>query len=354
MSPLLSVIVPNFNYASFLRECLDSAIALDYEPKEIIVVDDGSTDGSRDILREYEAAGKITAIYKENGGQPDAVNVGFERSRGELIYVLDSDDKVFPHMMRQVLALWTPRTAKVQFSLESIDQVGKPLGSVFPNYHTRRTPDELRQSVITTGEYQSPSTSGNVYARGYLAGVFPLDRSRFRYSDGPMNAVAPLYGDVTSIATPLAQYRMHTANAWGRSTFNPRLYTNAVRHNLALDEYVAEHGRKLGIAIDPHLSNHAPWALQYRMASICANRSEHPLDESPRDVAKLGLTAVLGAESLSLVQKAVMSTWFGLMVTTPARVQEELIKLRFLPSYRPAALGKTLRLVGALRPSARS
>jgi glycosyltransferase involved in cell wall biosynthesis len=354
MSPLLSVVVPNFNYASFLGECLDSAIALDYSPKEIIVVDDGSTDGSRDILRAYEARGDISVIYKENGGQPDAVNQGLARARGELIYVLDSDDKVFPHMAKEVLRLWTPNTSKVQFSLESIDQYGKPLGSVFPNYHTERSPEELRRSVIATGEYQSPPTTGNLYARKYLDQLFPIDRNRFRYSDGPMNAVAPLYGDVFSIATPLGQYRMHTQNQWGRTTFNPRAYTNAVRHNLALDEYIIEHARELGIAIDPQIASHAPWALQYRMASVCVNPSEHPVEETPRQVARLGIVAVQASRSLSTAQKAVMTTWFALMAAAPRKLQEELIKLRFLPSYRPAVLGKTLRLVGALRPSARA
>jgi hypothetical protein len=354
MSSLLSVIVPNFNYASFLPACLDSAIALQHEPKEIIVVDDGSTDGSRDILREYEAAGKITAIYKENGGQPSAVNEGFQRSRGELIYVLDSDDVVFPHMLKHVRPLWTARTSKVQFSLESVDQHGQPLGSIFPNYHRQRSPDELRESVLATGEYQSPPTSGNVYARTYLERVLPVDPTRFRFSDGPMNAVAPLYGDVTSIATPLGQYRMHTQNQWGRTTFNPRAYTTAVKHNLALDTFVIEHALALNLGVDPQPSNYAPWALQYRMASVCLNASEHPVDESPRAVAQLGLAAVSASTSLSAAQKAVTLSWFAAMAVAPRKLQEELTKLRFLPSYRPALLGKTLRMIGALRPSTRS
>jgi glycosyltransferase involved in cell wall biosynthesis len=354
MSSLLSVIVPNFNYAAYLRACVDSALALDYAPKEIIVVDDGSSDGSRDILREYEAAGKITAIFKENGGQPSAVNAGFERSRGDIIYVLDSDDVVFPHMMKRVLPLWTERMSKVQFSLESIDQHGRPLGSVFPNYSAQRSAAQLRRSVIATGEYQSPPTSGNVYSRAYLERVVPMDPQRFRFSDGPMNAVAPLYGDVVSIATPLGQYRMHTQNQWGRNTWNPRAYTTALKHNLALDAFILEHGRELGIGIAARPSDHAPWALQYRMASACLNAAEHPIDERPLDVARLGLAAVTASDGLGFGQKAVMLAWFTAMAVAPRKLQEELTKLRFLPSYRPALLGKTLRMIGALRPSERS
>jgi len=353
MAALLSIVVPNFNYASYLRPCLDSALALDYAHKEIIVVDDGSTDGSHDILREYEQDGKITAIYKANGGQPDAVNVGFSRSRGEFVYVLDADDTVFPQMFKHVLSAWTPQTSKIQFPLEAIDQTGTPLGNAFPNYHTHRSPEELRESVLLTGEYQSPPTSGNVYARSYLERILPIDKTRFRFSDGPLNAVAPLYGDVYSISAPLGQYRMHTRNQWGRATWNPKLYTTAVRHNLQLDAYVIEHSRRLNLPVDPAIADRAPWALQYRMASVCANPDEHPLEETPAHVAKLGIAAVHSATSLSTGQKTAMAAWFTLMAAAPSRAREELIKLRFLPSYRPAALGKTLRMIGALRPSTR-
>lgn len=349
MTPLLSVIVPNFNYARFLRACLDSALALEHEPKEIIVVDDGSTDNSRAVIEEYERAGKLTAIFKENGGQPDAVNVGFSRARGELIYVLDSDDVVFPNMLEHVLARWTPRTSKVQFSLESIDERGGPLHSVFPNYHHPRSPEDLRESVLKTGEYQSPPTSGNVYARAYLERILPIDKARFRFSDGPMNAVAPLYGDVASIPCPLGQYRMHTANAWGRTTFNPRTYTTAVRHNLALEAFVVEHSQQLGMLVGPQLGNHGPWALQYRMASACLNPDEHPIAETPAEIARLGLAAVHESTSLTLAQKTVMAAWFALMAIGPRRVQEEVTKLRFLPAYRAPILGKTLQWLGALR-----
>jgi len=349
MTPLVSVIVPNFNYARFLRACLDSALALEYEPKEIIVVDDGSTDDSRAVIEEYERAGKVTAIFKENGGQPDAVNVGFSRARGDLIYVLDSDDVVFPHMLKHVLALWTPRTSKVQFSLESINERGAPLHSVFPNYHHTRTPEDLRESVLKTGEYQSPPTSGNVYARSYLERILPIEKERFRFSDGPMNAVAPLYGDVASIPSPLGQYRMHTANAWGRNSFNPRTYTTAVRHNMALEAFVVEHSQKLGMPVGPQPANHGPWALQYRMASACLNPDEHPIAESPADVAKLGVAAVHESTSLTAAQKAVMVSWFTLMALGPRRIQEELTKVRFLPAYRAPILGKTLQWLGALR-----
>src|SRR3954466_3808409 len=115
MRPLLTVLIPNYNYARYLPAALDSALALDYAPKEIIVVDDGSTDGSRAILCDYEQRGAIKTVFQANGGQPAALNAGFAQAQGELVYVLDSDDIVAPHMMKRVMQVWRPGVSKVQF-----------------------------------------------------------------------------------------------------------------------------------------------------------------------------------------------------------------------------------------------
>lgn len=349
MNPLLSILIPNYNYARYLRTCIESALALDYSQKEIIVIDDGSTDESRDILREYAAQGVIQAIYKKNGGQPSALNAGFERATGEVVYVLDSDDVVAPQMMTRVMSVWKPGVTKVQFCLESIDDAGNPIGSVFPNYPATVTPALLKRAVIETGEYQSPPTSANVYARSYLARLFPLDPKRFRYSDGPMNAVAPLYGNVETLPEPLCQYRMHGNNQWGREKFEPAVYTRAVTHNLELDNFVVEHARAIGLEIRPGLSDRAPWAMQYRMVSVCLQRKSHPLPESPFQVMWRGLRAVRTSETLSPAQKAAIIPWFMLMGVAPKRVAEELTKLRFHPTHRPAVLTKTLKAMGTLK-----
>lgn len=351
MRPLLTVLIPNYNYARYLARAVDSAIALDYSPKEIIVVDDGSTDGSREILADYEKQGAIRAVLQENAGQPAALNTGFKHVRGELVYVLDSDDVVSPHMMARVMSVWRPGMSKVQFCLESIDENGALIGSVFPNFPEDSTPDMLRRAVLETGEYQSPPTSGNVYAKSYLERLFPLDPQRFRYSDGPMNAVAPLYGEVEAIPEALGQYRMHGANQWGRREFDPTVYTRAVAHNLAIDLYIAEHARALGVAFRPELSDRAPWAMQYRMASIKLGPERHPIPETTAHVMKLGLVAVLESSTLSASQKATIIPWFVLMGIAPPKLAAELAKLRFHPSSRPQFLSKALKAFGTLKPS---
>jgi glycosyltransferase involved in cell wall biosynthesis len=94
--PLVSIVVPVYNAEPFLRETLDSVFALDYEPFEVIVVDDGSTDGSAAIAESYPT---VRCIRQENHGPGTARNVGVEAARGEFVAFVDSDDVVLPHKL---------------------------------------------------------------------------------------------------------------------------------------------------------------------------------------------------------------------------------------------------------------
>ena len=88
--PLVSCIVPVFNGERYLAEALDSIVAQQYEPLEIIVADDGSTDGTAAIVRSYGK--RVRVVRQSNSGAPAARNLGLQVARGELIAFLDSDD----------------------------------------------------------------------------------------------------------------------------------------------------------------------------------------------------------------------------------------------------------------------
>ena len=94
MNRLASIIIDNYNYAGFLREAIESALNQTYQKIEIIVVDDGSTDSSREIISSYGC--RVISILKCNGGQNSALNAGFSASRGNVILFLDSDDALLP------------------------------------------------------------------------------------------------------------------------------------------------------------------------------------------------------------------------------------------------------------------
>ena len=91
----VSVLVPTFNRANYIVECLDSLLAQTMPALEIIVIDDGSEDGTAQLLKSY--ADRIRYVRKENGGKPTAVNLGLSLARGELIWIFDDDDVALPH-----------------------------------------------------------------------------------------------------------------------------------------------------------------------------------------------------------------------------------------------------------------
>jgi glycosyltransferase involved in cell wall biosynthesis len=93
---LVSVIVPVHDGERYLKEALDSVLAQDYRPVEVIVVDDGSTDRSAEIARSVPG---VTVISQDQGGPSAARNAGIARARGEFVAFLDADDLMLPHKL---------------------------------------------------------------------------------------------------------------------------------------------------------------------------------------------------------------------------------------------------------------
>jgi len=96
----ISVIVPVYNVEEYLEQCLDSILAQTYQPAEVLLINDGSTDGSREICESY--AGKydfVTLIDQENQGQASARNTGLDLVSGDFIAFVDSDDYISEHML---------------------------------------------------------------------------------------------------------------------------------------------------------------------------------------------------------------------------------------------------------------
>lgn len=94
MNPLVSVIIPIYNVAPYLRECLDSVLSQTYSNLQIILVNDGSSDESESIAKEYLRDNRVELVSVLNGGLSYARNIGLDRARGEYIYFIDSDDYI--------------------------------------------------------------------------------------------------------------------------------------------------------------------------------------------------------------------------------------------------------------------
>jgi glycosyltransferase involved in cell wall biosynthesis len=91
-NPCISVIIPCYNHGHFLPEAIESVLAQSYGPMEIVVVDDGSTDNTRQVAARYP---EVKYVYKENAGLSAARNTGIEKSTGEFLVFLDADDWLY-------------------------------------------------------------------------------------------------------------------------------------------------------------------------------------------------------------------------------------------------------------------
>jgi glycosyltransferase involved in cell wall biosynthesis len=100
--PIVSVIIPAYNYAQYLKKAIDSVLAQTYREYEIIVVNDGSTDNSTEILNEYK--GLVYVISQANAGLSAARNSGLNIARGEYIAFLDADDYWYPNALSEMVA----------------------------------------------------------------------------------------------------------------------------------------------------------------------------------------------------------------------------------------------------------
>lgn len=102
--PKISVIVPVYNVAPYLKKCVDSIINQTFTDIEIILVDDGSTDESGTICDQYaQKDSRVKVIHKPNGGLSDARNSGLEVCSGEYIGFVDSDDWISPDMYETLI-----------------------------------------------------------------------------------------------------------------------------------------------------------------------------------------------------------------------------------------------------------
>src|SRR5215470_16584996 len=124
--PLVSVVINNYNYGRFVGEAIRSALSQSYAPVEVIVVDDGSTDNSRNVIEEYGK--EITTVFKANEGQSSAFNAGFAKSSGEIVCLLDADDLFLPNKVEKVVGAYADKaTGWCIHPLQSVDATARPV-----------------------------------------------------------------------------------------------------------------------------------------------------------------------------------------------------------------------------------
>lgn len=212
--PLVSILINNYNYASYLNESINSALNQTYSNTEVIVVDDGSTDDSQEIIKIYGE--KITPVLKKNVGQASAFNAGFAIAQGEIISILDSDDVWLPQKVEQVVQAMDnyPNASVIYHKVQNIYGVGTKLGKPWPPYSPIRG-DIASQVAQTGGWWPFPPSTGLSFSRKFLSEVMEIPEEEYRIcADTYLADLAPFFGDVVGIDDVLSLFRLHGSNNW--------------------------------------------------------------------------------------------------------------------------------------------
>jgi glycosyltransferase involved in cell wall biosynthesis len=217
--PLVSVVIPNFNYGRYIAEAIDSVLAQGYEAIEVIVVDDASTDNSREVLSRY--AHKVRLHFLDrNVGQIEAYNRGFALVQGEIVLFLDADDRLQPDAISTISKAFSPGVAKVHWAARLIDADGCATGQTVP---TKLARGNMRPLITSAGIlYPSPPGSANAYRKEILQQIMPLPTGSTERHGADFFTVygSALLGTVAIAGegAPLSDYRLHhAAGATGQS-----------------------------------------------------------------------------------------------------------------------------------------
>jgi glycosyltransferase involved in cell wall biosynthesis len=256
---LTSIVIDNFNYAAFLPDAVDSALRQTHPRCEVIVVDDGSTDGSREVLARYGE--RVRTVLQPNGGQASALNTGFRASRGEVVLFLDSDDTLVPDAVATVLPLLRGDVVKVHWPMRVVDARGEATGRLMPPGPLPQ--GDHRDAVLRGGPTSSRSspTSGNAWSRDYLAKVMPIPEDVAYYrkcADEYLFTLAPVFGGIARAERPLGTYRVHERNTYSSLSFDEKLRLELAGYDdqcAALRRTLARHG----VEVDLRSWRHHSW-----------------------------------------------------------------------------------------------
>nr|WP_321983148.1 glycosyltransferase family A protein [uncultured Lichenicoccus sp.] len=333
---LVTVVIINHNYGQFLPACIESILAQTHDRVEIIVVDDGSTDGSAAILASY--GDRISTIRQENLGHVRAFNTGFAASCGDVLLFVDADDLLYQDCVETVLLAWRPGLSKVQFRLDTIDASGTDLNMPFPAYSAALDAGEIRRRSIANGYYPWPVSTGNAYACDYLLAVMPVPHPRiWKAPDGYVNKLAPLFGDVETLPRQLGAYRVHGSNLWASSAKKVNLagYTRNVRFDRDLHNKFAEVAASRGLQVGSYIDRMVPQWIEVRLLSFRLRQKEHPVeDDTVGRLLWLALRAAMRADGLTPNGRLLWVLWFLAIALAPRALLLRLLRLGRIQSSR--------------------
>ncbi len=229
--PLVSILVTNYNYGRYLPEAIESALNQTYKNIEVIIVDDGSTDNSREIIESYARNdSRVKYLIKENGGQASALNAAFSLSKGEILALLDADDVFYPRKIAILVEEFRKRP-DYGFIVHRMRVLrgDSDLGiiPIFTRFESGYIADKIYKRG---GRWRHMPASAIAMRRQLAEKIFPIYEETFRsLADAYIFTIAPILTKITAVSDVLSVYRLHEKNITGGATFTAESIRKTVR-----------------------------------------------------------------------------------------------------------------------------
>jgi len=346
--PLVSIIITNYNYGHFLAIAIDSALRQRYHSVEVIVVDDGSTDNSHQVIGCYGK--QILPIFKSNGGQGSAINAGFYHSHGEIIIFLDADDMLLPDTVQRIVDAYhvKPEAAKIMYRLEVIDAYGKRTGELKPQAHLPLPSGSLQKHVLTFPfDMVWMATSGNSFAASVLRQILPIPEKEYPIlADYYLSLITPLFGPVVFLQDIGAYYRLHgNNNHENTQEIDLRKIRRLLTYSTTTWAYIQKFAEKLQLEGYPAPGSEllSVSSISERLISLKLSPGDHPVPgDTPWRLFRLGIAATVRRFDVTWLMRAIFVIWFAALALAPPRIARWLAAQFLLPNRRPL-LNRLLR-----------
>jgi hypothetical protein len=347
----VDIVVTNHNYGSYLAGAIDSALRQTHPQVRVVVVDDGSTDESRQVLRGFKD--RVEVVLKERGGQASALNAGIERCAGDVLLLLDADDILRPEAAERVAAAFERDAdlAKVQFRMAVIDAGGRLTGATKPTGHLLPpTGDARRAELAFPFDIAWLPGGGTAFRTQLVRRILPIPELDYPYcgADWHLVHLSALLGPAAALDEVCAEYRIHGRNGYELDA--PRLDLNHVRDSIL---YAGATCRSLErLADEMEMERQRPILslsdLANRLISLKLEPQRHPVAEDrTATLLVASLHAVKRRFDVSWLMKGLFSAWFLAEAVAPRPLARRLAELFLFPERR-----RTFnRLLGRLQRS---
>jgi glycosyltransferase involved in cell wall biosynthesis len=266
--PKVSVVIPAYNRARFLQECIESVLSQTFKDFEVLIVDDGSTDNTREVVSVY--CPPVKYYHQDNQGAPATYNKGIELARGDYIAFLDSDDALLDCALQtgvDVLDRW-PNVGLSYGQAYCVDEEGHVKGLVKPSHgegsYIRSGKEEIKDFVL--GNHITGST---MMVRRSCFAVVGLFNPMFRRGSEDFDMwvrLAKLY-DVAYVDRPLVKYRVHSQSlSAGRQVDEVKWAHGLILRSIFNDEDLGH--------LDDSLRSKAYYCFYCRLARIAKSRGD--------------------------------------------------------------------------------